>query len=442
MRQGIVASVMNQVASFFATPATPKQGVSSSASALDPANSAFAALLAQLQGTQHATNIAPVTSTTDATTSKPPGQLISAIAGSTEHIAASTRLHPDTSADAQGVESVSPSELAGQSLAAQQTELAKLIHQALGNRSPEHGPIASSTIGSSSPAPTNTVLDANADIPLQDLESQVPAIEGLNANNPAVAQLIANAAKHNTRQTPPAISGKSDSNNTKLDESTALKGIASALDGGLPSAGSEEAAALGDKRHQSGNSNSGQANTLLANGNAKPVDMNNQALGQTTPASASFTTELEKVQQTYAGGSLLAQVPLDAIAVQIARRFEQGISKFEISLHPADLGKLDISINVADDGRIQAVLRAERSDTLDLLRQDSRALENQLRQAGLDVDSNSLSFQLSQGNDNKRRLTAPDSLQGRANLASGDREEVSAAHYIAVRKRDGVDIHV
>ena len=191
-----------------------------------------------------------------------------------------------------------------------------------------------------------------------------------------------------------------------------MKGIASALDGGLPSAGSEEAAALGDKRHQSGNSNSGQANTLLANGNAKPVDMNNQALGQT------------------------------AIAVQIARRFEQGISKFEISLHPADLGKLDISINVADDGRIQAVLRAERSDTLDLLRQDSRALENQLRQAGLDVDSNSLSFQLSQGNDNKRRLTAPDSLQGKANLASGDREEVSAAHYIAVRKRDGVDIHV
>jgi flagellar hook-length control protein FliK len=135
-------------------------------------------------------------------------------------------------------------------------------------------------------------------------------------------------------------------------------------------------------------------------------------------------------------------VPLDTLAVHIARKVEQGLNQFEITLTPAELGKLDISLRISDDGRVQAVLRAERQDTLDLLRQDARVLESQLRQAGLDVNTGALSFHLSQGNAHRYR-------QDNADFASTmmqDKDESvgnrTATAWIATRKRDGIDIHV
>ena len=136
-------------------------------------------------------------------------------------------------------------------------------------------------------------------------------------------------------------------------------------------------------------------------------------------------------------------VPLDALAVHIARKFESGANQFEISLHPAELGKLDISLSVADDGQLQASIRAERPETLDLLQRDSRNLEQQLRQAGLDVGSNALSFSLSNGNGNGR----PASFTGWPAFAGGTDDAATsndnaASKYVAVRIRDGVDIQV
>jgi flagellar hook-length control protein FliK len=137
-----------------------------------------------------------------------------------------------------------------------------------------------------------------------------------------------------------------------------------------------------------------------------------------------------------------AAVPLDALAVQIARKFEAGISQFEIRLHPAELGQLDISLSVADDGHIQAVLRAERPETLDLLQRDARSLEQQLRQAGLEVGSNALSFSLSGGNGQQRQAPfAGWPAFAEAQDAAAAKQDMAKA-YIAVRNPDGVDIRV
>lgn len=138
-----------------------------------------------------------------------------------------------------------------------------------------------------------------------------------------------------------------------------------------------------------------------------------------------------------------AAVPLEALAVQIARKFEAGISQFEISLHPAELGQLDISLSVADDGHVHAVLRAERPETLELLQRDARSLEQQLRQAGLEVGSNALSFSLSGGNGQQRHAPfagwpAFAEAQDAAAIAKQD----AAKAYIAVRNPDGIDIRV
>jgi flagellar hook-length control protein FliK len=130
------------------------------------------------------------------------------------------------------------------------------------------------------------------------------------------------------------------------------------------------------------------------------------------------------------------------LAVHIARKFDAGISQFEIRLHPAELGQLDISLSVADDGRIQAVVRAERTDTLDMLQRDARSLEQQLRQAGLDVGSNSLSFSLSGGNGQQRHMPFsgwPDFAD--AQDAAPNMQQATSL-YAAVRTNDGIDIRV
>ncbi len=135
-------------------------------------------------------------------------------------------------------------------------------------------------------------------------------------------------------------------------------------------------------------------------------------------------------------------VPLDALAVHIARKFESGESRFEIRLDPIELGKLDISLTVAEDGRIQAAVRAERPETLDMLQRDARLLEQQLRQSGLNVDSNSLSFSLGGGN-GQRQAQANTTGQGFAQALDFAPEiEPTKTTSAIVSLRDGVDIRI
>lgn len=165
--------------------------------------------------------------------------------------------------------------------------------------------------------------------------------------------------------------------------------------------------------------------------------------GSAAPATqANFAVELRQVTQAPHGATPTVHVPLEALAVNIARKVEQGLNQFEITLTPAELGKLDISLKITDDGRVHAVLRAERQDTLDLLRQDARTLESQLRQAGLDVGSNALSFQLSQGQAHKYRTAMANDIHGRAGSLDERSADAVATTFIASRRHDGVDIHV
>jgi chemotaxis protein MotD len=195
-----------------------------------------------------------------------------------------------------------------------------------------------------------------------------------------------------------------------------------------------------------GNGTSKDPQQAISAANTDPQPRNDAQSTQTaTPAQSgpsSFAVELRQVTAQPQAAAPNLPVPVDALAVNIARKFEQGLNQFEISLTPGDLGKLDISLKIADDGRVQAVLRAERQDTLDLLRQDARTLENQLRQAGLDVGSNALSFQLSQGNAHRYKSALSGQAYGPTNESTELPAEPVGARFIASRRPDGVDIHV
>jgi flagellar hook-length control protein FliK len=84
----------------------------------------------------------------------------------------------------------------------------------------------------------------------------------------------------------------------------------------------------------------------------------------------------------------------EQVAVNLKQAAQSGTGSIEIQLKPASLGAIQVKLDVTHDGHITAVISADRSDTLNLLRQDSQSLQQALRDAGLKTDSGSLSFNL------------------------------------------------
>jgi hypothetical protein len=130
-----------------------------------------------------------------------------------------------------------------------------------------------------------------------------------------------------------------------------------------------------------------------------PLGFAAPSFGLSTPLAASYAAPAARPD---------AGLPLTAeqVAVQIHKAADAGQDRINIKLYPADLGRVEVRLEWADDGALRAVISAERSDTLDLLQRDSRALDRALQDAGLKTDSDSLSFDLR--SHAERRDTAAD----------------------------------
>ena len=89
-----------------------------------------------------------------------------------------------------------------------------------------------------------------------------------------------------------------------------------------------------------------------------------------------------------------APIPLSGLAVEIAASARSGKSHFEIRLDPADLGRIDVRIDVDRDGQITSHLRVEKPETLSMLRQDAPLLQRALDDAGFKSGDGGLQFSL------------------------------------------------
>ena len=94
------------------------------------------------------------------------------------------------------------------------------------------------------------------------------------------------------------------------------------------------------------------------------------------------------------GARALAGSAAGQVSAQIVSAVRKGVDRISIQLQPQELGRVDVKIEIGQDGRVVAQIVAERGDTLDLLQRDARALERSLNQAGLTTDSESLTFGL------------------------------------------------
>ena len=89
-----------------------------------------------------------------------------------------------------------------------------------------------------------------------------------------------------------------------------------------------------------------------------------------------------------------AAVPLSGLAVEIAATAQSGKSRFEIRLDPAELGRIDVRMDVDRHGQVTSHVTVERPETLAMLRQDAPQLQRALADAGLKTGDGGLQFSL------------------------------------------------
>ncbi|MBX6324201.1 MAG: flagellar hook-length control protein FliK, partial [Rhodospirillaceae bacterium] len=84
----------------------------------------------------------------------------------------------------------------------------------------------------------------------------------------------------------------------------------------------------------------------------------------------------------------------EQIAVQVHRAVNQGLDRITIQLSPADLGHIEVRLDLGDSGRVSASVAVARRAARDLLQRDVRGVARARQDAGLKTDGNGLSFSL------------------------------------------------
>lgn len=131
-------------------------------------------------------------------------------------------------------------------------------------------------------------------------------------------------------------------------------------------------------------------------------------------AQATAATATRAIHAAYS--TPVQQLNYPQVAFEIARQFEVGNTRFQIRLDPADLGRIDVKLDLEKSGTVSAHMFVERPETLDLMMRDQRALQQALQQAGLDASKTSLEFSLRQ---NPFAGTGADTGQGNGNSHNG-----------------------
>lgn len=133
---------------------------------------------------------------------------------------------------------------------------------------------------------------------------------------------------------------------------------------------------------------------------------------------------------------------VEQVAVAATRASKAGKTEITVRLEPADLGRVDIKLDVGLDGRVTTVVSADNADTYDLLRRDSHQLERALADSGLKLDSGGLSFNLRQQDGQAAQQQARQSAAPVLRASGPDASETSPtplqASIVAPRRAAGL----
>ena len=118
-------------------------------------------------------------------------------------------------------------------------------------------------------------------------------------------------------------------------------------------------------------------------------------------SSEPITSEAPTTNKSPAGQAQSAQILRHASPViqqawtGLMQRIDGQSQRFEIRLDPAELGKIDVSIEIDSDNQARIVMAARNAEALNELTRGSRALEDALAESGVDLKEDGLTFELS-----------------------------------------------
>lgn len=144
------------------------------------------------------------------------------------------------------------------------------------------------------------------------------------------------------------------------------------------------------------------------------------------------------------------QQVIEQIKVHITRAAKAGLDRVTIQLRPEDLGRIEIKLEMFQDGKVKATIAADNPATLELLQKDARGMERALQDAGLRADANDLEFSL-RGEDSERLAGDGDGDARRGQASTGERDAANDNadadqgefydRQLAARRRGGVDTY-
>ena len=101
-------------------------------------------------------------------------------------------------------------------------------------------------------------------------------------------------------------------------------------------------------------------------------------------------SRMEGPLRSYMSGTSVTQ----QITFTLQQMQNQELNRIKLHLNPAELGAVYIRMELSRDGKIRAHFSAEKEDTLDLLKQDPKSLEASLKESGINLNLEDLSFSL------------------------------------------------
>lgn len=138
---------------------------------------------------------------------------------------------------------------------------------------------------------------------------------------------------------------------------------------------------------------------------------------------------------------------MDQVNVEIAKQAKDGNDTITVSLKPVELGKIEIKLEVGQDGRVNTTVTADSRETLDVLKSDQKGLSKALQDAGLDPNGGQMTFNL-RGEGQQQQTAGGQNQKRRSKLtvaAEIDAASAQAAQAAQARwsgRSSGVDVSV
>lgn len=130
--------------------------------------------------------------------------------------------------------------------------------------------------------------------------------------------------------------------------------------------------------------------TLLTARGGEPITDASTNLATTAERPTAMATA--KAAATRPAFNLPNGRPAEQVSVQVQNGIRNGNDRIQIKLSPASLGNVEVKLELSPDKTVQAIVYADKPETLDMLERDARVLQKALEEAGLRTNSDSLSF--------------------------------------------------